>query len=146
MQEKSNIFLGKDGTGLTTSQLVNIYVNFCMRAVEFYRTETGANPVEDFLVSLPSKVRQKAAWVLKAIEQLQRISTQYFKKLDGTDDIWEIRIIHGKDSIRLLCFWSGETIIIVTHGFKKKTDRVPQREIQLATERKKEFERRKRNG
>ncbi|HEY6170879.1 MAG TPA: type II toxin-antitoxin system RelE/ParE family toxin [Candidatus Kapabacteria bacterium] len=117
-----------------------------MRVVEFYRTETGGNPVEDFLVSLPSKVRQKAVWVLKAIEQLQRVSTQYLKKLDGTDDIWEIRIIHAKDSIRLLCFWSGENIIIVTHGFKKKTDKVPQREIQLATERKKEFERRKSNG
>lgn len=117
-----------------------------MRVIEFYKTETGKSPVEDFLISLPSKVRQKAVWVLKAIEQLQRISSQYFKKLDGTDDIWEIRIIHGKDSVRLLCFWCGDNLIIATNGFKKKTDKVPQKEIQLAEDRKREFERRKRNG
>jgi hypothetical protein len=57
------------------------------RNVIFYTTETGKRPVEQFLDSLESKEAQKILWILKVIEELERIPYQYFKKLTGTDEI-----------------------------------------------------------
>lgn len=117
-----------------------------MRTVEFYVSDNKHSPVEEFLESLPSKLRQKVVWVLKVIEQLQRVSTEYLKKLSGTDGLWEIRATHGKDAVRLLGFWDDNNLIILTNGFVKKTDKIPQKEIALALQRKASYERRKLNG
>ena len=43
----------------------------------FLATETGKRPVERFLDSLDSKEAQKISWVLKLIEELDRIPYQY---------------------------------------------------------------------
>ena len=54
-----------------------------------------------------------------------------FKKLNG--DIWEFRTRYAGLQYRLLAFWDKddkvETLVIATHGFKKKTDKVNKREI-----------------
>ena len=60
-------------------QNVHIYVNLMMRAIVFYRTARGTSPVEEFLNSLNSKQAQKVVWVLRLIEELPQIPTQYFK-------------------------------------------------------------------
>jgi len=36
---------------------------------------------------------QKVLWVLKLIEELEDVPTQYFKKLVNTDDIWKVRAL-----------------------------------------------------
>jgi len=54
---------------------------------------SGDNPVEDFLYSLTVKQRKKIAWVLGAVRDLPFVHREYFKKLIGTDNIWEVRIL-----------------------------------------------------
>lgn len=66
-----------------------------MRTIIFYRTVKGASPVEEFLNTLNGKQAQKVLWVLHLIEELPTIPRQYFKKLTGTDDIWEVRVQYG---------------------------------------------------
>lgn len=51
------------------------------RTIIFYRTVDGKCPVEDFLDALPGKVAQKVAWVLRLLEDLERMPATYFKKL-----------------------------------------------------------------
>lgn len=46
--------------------------------------------------------------MLDLIEDLPLIPKQYFKKLIGTDDIWEVRIDPGNDAFRLLDFSTKE--------------------------------------
>lgn len=57
-----------------------------------------------------------------------------FKKLKH--DIWEFRMRFGFMQIRLLAFWDKSdrqnTLVLATHGFVKKTDRVPGKEIERA--------------
>lgn len=55
-----------------------------------------------------------------------------FKKLN--DDIWELRTSYGGMCYRLLAFWDKErrALIIATHGFVKKTWKVPHNEIDRA--------------
>src|SRR5260370_16696 len=58
-----------------------------------------------------------------------------FKKLSGTQDIWEVRVQSGSDTMRLPGFLSGSRSLVLTNGFAKKTAKVPPREIALAEQR-----------
>ena len=51
-----------------------------MRKILFYETKSGQKPIEDFLDQLPAKTAQKVTWVLKLIEDLERVPSKYFKK------------------------------------------------------------------
>ena len=110
-----------------------------MRTVQFYRTSTGKCPVEEFLDSLPDRHAQKVAWVLRLVEKFGIIPRQYFKKLVATEDLWEIRIQMGGNSYRLLGFFDGATLLILTSGFSKKQQKTPIGEIQTARQRRLDY-------
>ncbi|HTX20292.1 MAG TPA: type II toxin-antitoxin system RelE/ParE family toxin [Candidatus Aquilonibacter sp.] len=109
-----------------------------MLQVQFYRTAAEACPVEEFLDSLNAKQAQKVLWVLRVVQELPRVPQQYLKKLEGTDDLWEVRAEFGGDAFRLLGFWDAGRLIILTNGFAKKTQKTPEREIALAQQRKRD--------
>lgn len=86
----------------------------------------------EFLDKLDEKSRDKVIYnVTKA-----KFSTgkELFKKLKG--EIWEFRTLFNKTHYRLLAFWDKteeiHTIVVTTHGFIKKTGKVPQSEIDKA--------------
>ncbi len=114
-----------------------------MRVIKFYRTKTGNCPVEDFLRSLPDKQSKKVVWTLRVVRDLEQVPTQYLKKLKSTDDIWEVRATLGNNTFRLLGFFDGPKLIVLTSGFAKKTNKVPKQEIETAEERKRDYYRRK---
>jgi phage-related protein len=106
-----------------------------VRTIEFYRTAAGRCPVEEFLDTLPDRDAQKVAWVLRLVEKVNIVPQQYFKKLSGTEDLWEIRVQKGGNSYRLLCFLDGAVLLILTNGFSKKQQKTPLREIEIAQQR-----------
>ena len=114
-----------------------------MRRIIFYKTSAGDSPVGEFIGSLPSKTRQKIAWVLKIVREMPIVNRQYFKKLTGTKDIWEVRIEFGNDTYRILGFFDQGDLVILTNAFAKKTEKTPMNEIKVAEERKRDYERRK---
>ncbi|MGK7921633.1 MAG: hypothetical protein AB4080_16675 [Trichodesmium sp.] len=63
-----------------------------MREIIFYRTDSERCPVEDFIDSLSGKQAQKVLWVLRLVEELDSVPSQYLKKLVNTNDIWEVRV------------------------------------------------------
>jgi len=81
--------------------------------------------------------------VPKSREDLEQVPTQYLKKLITTDDIWEVRSTIGNNTFRLLGFFDGPRLIVITSGFSKKTNKVPKQEIETAEERKQDYYRRK---
>ena len=84
------------------------------------------------------------AWVLQLIEELDVVPSQYFKKLVSTDGIWEVRVQFGGDIFRLLGFFDGSSLVILTNGFAKKSQKTPPQEIVLAEQRKRDYLNRKR--
>jgi phage-related protein len=110
-----------------------------MRTVNFYHLLNVKSPVEEFLDSLTGKQAQKVLWVLQLIEELDAIPHQYFKKLVDSEGIWEVRIQFGSDIFRLLGFFDGGALLILTNGFAKKTQKTPPQEIALAVRRKEEY-------
>ena len=91
-----------------------------MPEVNFYKLESGKNPVIEFFDSLNGKQVQKITWVLELFEEMSVVPKQYFKKLKNTDDIWEIRITFAGDIFRILGFFENNNTFILTNGFIKK--------------------------
>ncbi|PQB05617.1 type II toxin-antitoxin system RelE/ParE family toxin [Aureitalea marina] len=82
-----------------------------------------------FLDSLDGKTREKILFNLDNSRFV--IDPKLFKKL--AENVWEFRTIYKGISYRLFAFWDKRdnvrTLVIVSHGFKKKMNRVPIREI-----------------
>jgi len=102
------------------------------RIVEFYRTQAGKCPVQDFLGTLEDKEAQKVLWVFRLIGRLDRVPITYLKKLVGTEEIWECRISTQRGIYRVFGFFIRGNKLILTHGYYKKTQRTDQREIRRA--------------
>ena len=118
-----------------------------VKKVNFYRTASGKCPVQDYLDTLTDVQAKKVSWVLRLIREIDHVPANYFKKLVNTDDIWEVKVDVGKDTFRLLGFFCGHDLIILTNSFQKKSQKTPVMEIQLAEKRKKEYlGRRQANG
>lgn len=81
---------------------------------------------------LDPKITRKIVRNARVVTKTQ--NTNLFKKLNN--DIWEFRTRHGFSQIRILAFWDktdkDDILILATHGFIKKTDKVPGNEIQRA--------------
>lgn len=84
---------------------------------------------DEFIASLDKKAANKVFFNIDLAEQTN--NPKLFKKLNG--EIWELRTKHFGNEIRLLAFWDKEdpieTLVLATHGFLKKTDKVPSKEI-----------------
>ena len=115
-----------------------------MKEIRFYKSRSERSPVEDFLISLPVKARQKVVYVLKIIRELDRVPAEYLKKLKSTEGIWEVRVKFGNNIYRLLGFFEKNNLIILVSGFTKKSQKTPKQEILLAQKRKRDYLNRKR--
>jgi phage-related protein len=86
----------------------------------------------EFLANMDKKSAAKVIYNIDLAEQTN--DPRLFKKLQG--EIWEFRTRYASNQIRLLAFWdktdNKETIVIATHGFIKKVDKVPAKEISRA--------------
>jgi phage-related protein len=87
----------------------------------------------EFIAGLDSKSIKKIFYNIDLAEQTN--DPRLFKKLQN--DIWELRTKFAGLQIRLLSFWdktdNKRTLVIATHGFVKKVDKVPISEIEHAT-------------
>jgi phage-related protein len=83
----------------------------------------------EFIAALDPKTIKKIFYNIDLAEQTN--DPKLFKKLQN--DIWELRTKFAGLQIRLLAFWdktdNKETVVIATHGFIKKVDKVPLNEI-----------------
>ena len=87
---------------------------------------------EIFFDTLDKKVVEKILYSIDLAEQTK--DPKLFKKINT--NIWEFRILSSGLQIRLLAFWDTskekQSLVIATHGFIKKTNKVPMREIKKA--------------
>ena len=105
----------------------------------FYHLESGKCPVEEYLDSLTDKQVEKVFFVLDLIESIDIVPRKFFKKLEATDDIWEVRVQHGNNIFRLFGFFDVSNLVVLNHAFTKKTQKIPKKEINTAEQRKKDY-------
>ena len=86
----------------------------------------------EFLLKLDIKSRDK---VIFNIDKAKiKTDNELFKKLKG--EIWEFRTLFNKTHYRIFAFWDKEdkeqTLVLATHGIIKKTDKIPEKEVEKA--------------
>ncbi|MDO5118133.1 MAG: type II toxin-antitoxin system RelE/ParE family toxin [Eggerthellaceae bacterium] len=102
-----------------------------MYSVDYYEDENGKRPVEEFIDSLYLKMRVKILGRIALLEEYgPKLGMPFSRHLD--DGIFELRTVCGNDAARILFFFVVGKRIILTHGFVKKTQRTPSREIKRA--------------
>ncbi len=75
---------------------------------------------------------------MQLVEELEIVPVKYFKKMTGTDDLWEVRVQSGNNIFRILGFLEKERLVVLNHAFQKKTQKTPRKEIVVAEARKKD--------
>lgn len=91
-----------------------------------------SSEADAFLDTLRQDIKDKIVYNVDKVAN-GYMDKDLFKKFDGTD-IWEFRTLYKGIQYRLLAFWDtdAETLVIATHGFVKKTQKTPSKEINKA--------------
>jgi len=107
----------------------------------FFRTESGSEPVRDWLLELPKADRHVLGKGLKELEYGWPVGMPLCRAMGG--GLFELRVALPSRRIArvLVCPYDGE--LVALHGFIKKTQKTPDRELRLARTRKAQLEKRK---
>lgn len=102
-----------------------------MWEVIFYTLSSGRCPVEDFLEGLNKE--KDLPYIVHSFDQLEKFGNQLRRPQADylRDKIYELRVSTRNGQFRFLYFFDYNNII-VTHGFRKKTRKVPKKQIDLA--------------
>lgn len=105
--------------------------------VVFYREEDKSTPVLDWLDRLSNKARAKCLVRIERLHELgnelRRPEADYLR-----DGIYELRIALQGIHYRMLYFFHGRTIAVLSHGLVKQRA-VPPKDIEIAITRKNRF-------
>jgi len=100
-----------------------------MTTVAYYLSPTGKNPVKEFIDSLNIKQIRKITHLFKAIQTYGLSAIHpHLKKVTQTP-FYELRIL-GSDNIRLFFINTSSDSVILLHGYIKKTQKIPLKELQ----------------
>lgn len=106
--------------------------------IVFYREDEKTVPVRDWLDAISGKAQAKCLVKLGRLEEmgheLRRPEADYLR-----EGIYELRVRWQSVNYRMLYFFHGRTVAVVSHGIVKEKE-VPAKEIDLAIRRKRMFE------
>jgi phage-related protein len=102
----------------------------------FYRSASGVEPVRQWLKDFSAEDRHKLGYDISIVEFGWPVGMPLCRALGA--GLWEIRtsLTGGRIARIMFCVEGGR--IIILHGFIKKTEKAPQRELNLARQRQEE--------
>jgi len=105
----------------------------------FYRSEIGRNPVRDWLLALTKEDRQVIGKDIQKVEFGWPIGMPYCRSLGH--GLWEVRsnLAGGRIARVIFAIVGGEMVLL--HGFEKKSQKTPPRDVDLAFNGKREITR-----
>ncbi len=90
------------------------------------------NEFWNFYYDQKPEVQDKIDWVIGLVRTLRMVPEKFFKHLEGSDGLYEIRVKLGSDIYRIFCFFDEGNLIILLNGFQKKSSKTPVNEIKKA--------------
>jgi phage-related protein len=100
--------------------------------VEFFATESGAEPVRDWLLAMTSEDRKKIGEDIRTVEFGWPIGMPVSRPLGK--GLYEVRT-NLKDRIARVFFTIDGEAMVLLHGFIKKSQATPDSELALARSR-----------
>ncbi len=106
--------------------------------VLFYVEDSGSSPVEEFILRQDERTQARLRWGIEQV-RARNISARepLVKHVEGK--LYELRIDSGGAAYRIIYFTFSGRRIILLHGFQKKTQKMPNREIAMARARMRRF-------
>jgi phage-related protein len=104
----------------------------------FYETAAGRHPVRDWLLLLSADDRRTVGKDIQKVEFGWPLGRPHCAPLGH--GLWEVRSSLAGNRIARVIFCMGEGQMILLHGFIKKTQKTPTKDIDLARSRMKEIE------
>ena len=100
--------------------------------VAFFQTEAGREPVREWLKALPRAERKTIGEEVKTVQFGWPLGMPLVRKMEP--DLWEVRVRLG-DRIARVFFTVEEDVMVLLHGFIKKGQKTPRKELDLARKR-----------
>lgn len=116
--------------------MVHVYMNVNKRLpVIFFRNENGNEPVKEWLITLSLEDKKAIGSDIQAVEFGWPIGMPLCKPMTNYKGLWEVRSrLSGKRIARVFfCAHNGKMVLL--HGFIKKSQKTPEREISNAIKR-----------
>ena len=101
----------------------------------FYRSDSGREPVREWLKDLEAADRRVIGEDIKDVEFSWPIGMPLVRSLG--QQIWEVRSSLPGGRIARVLFCIESDCMVLLHGFMKKTQKTPQRDLDLAIKRRK---------
>lgn len=109
--------------------------------VYFYSSSSGNEPVKDWLKSLPREDMRSIGFDIKTVQFGYPIGMPLTRILHGTGGLEEVRCNVSNGIARVIfCVESGKMVLL--HGFIKKTQQTPKKELDIAIKRYKDLHKR----
>lgn len=113
--------------------------------VENYIKTNGSEPVDEFLDSLPPKDEAKVLRTIQLLEEFgNELKKPHFNFMG--DGLFELRTKVSTNIHRVLYFHYQQGRFILLHGFTKKTQKTPTKELVIARRYMKDFLERSKKG
>jgi phage-related protein len=101
--------------------------------VWFFRSGSGAEPVRDWLLSLPKGDRKAIGDDVLKVQYCWPIGRPLVGSLGN--GLWEVRSRLGDRTARIIFYVNGRTMVLL-HGFMKKTQKISKHDLDVAMKRK----------
>lgn len=103
-----------------------------------YYKKNNKIPVKDFIDSQPTKVKAK---ILRNLQLLSEFGPNIGWPLISNigDNLWELRTTFQGNQYRILFSLVSGKIVLLVHGFTKKTQKIPRSDLDLAYKRLREY-------
>ncbi|MDE6822784.1 MAG: type II toxin-antitoxin system RelE/ParE family toxin [Bacteroides acidifaciens] len=91
----------------------------------------------DFVKSIKKEEAKKIFYVLDMLKTQERVNTKFVKYL--RNELYELRAEHNSNIFRVFFIFDDGNVVILFHGFQKKTQKTPPSEIEKALKLKEEY-------
>ena len=107
--------------------------------IKYYNSKPKFSPIYDFIKGLDKNTKGRILRVLDMLEDFGlNLGGKFVKKIKGTN-LWELRIF-GEKSVRIIYIAQQYHTFLLLHGFIKKTQKTPDKELKIALQRSKEYQ------
>lgn len=109
----------------------------------FYRASDGSEPVDEFIETLDTNRQAAIDFQIDRLNMLTSANPHlpfpHSSQVEG--ELRELRCHYGRELYRIL-YRRSRNLIVLLHMFRKDTAKLPQREIEIATQRWEDFKER----
>ena len=85
-------------------------------------------------------MQRKIEWTFNLIRVTPIVPIKYFKHLEGTKALYEVRVEVGSNIYRIFTFFDKGNLVVLGNGFQKKSQKTPKQEIEKALKIMEEYE------